>query len=185
MMMLPEGPPSRGLPAFKSDLDSLLASEDAFSSSSSRSRLTSTGTGSTIPGIGSLSGRAIKALGVFALRGLDRVIISARILVVLSKFPHSDAQASEIEGIQTIYDIVLELSRYFFYPPRHRVDGDLPNFRPKLYSEALRRTALSLLLTQINDGHTHELEKALDRWNTVELEIFLHVLVLHSAHSYT
>jgi hypothetical protein len=59
-------------------------------------------------------------------------------------------------------------------------------FRPKLYNESIRRTALSLLITQINNGHTHELERALDRWNTIELEIFLRVLVLHSgpSHSY-
>jgi hypothetical protein len=48
-----------------------------------------------------------------------------------------------------------------------------------LYSESVGQTALGLLVTQINDGQTFELEQALDRWNTVELQIFLHVLVLH------
>lgn len=91
----------------ESDLDSLLSSRKF--SSSSGSNLTS----STIPGIGSLTGKAIKALGSLALRGLDRVIISTHTRAILSKFPHSDAQAADIEGIQDMYDIVLELSRYF------------------------------------------------------------------------
>lgn len=59
-------------------------------------------------------------------------------------------------------------------------------FRPKLYGERIRQTALTLLITQINNGHTRELERALDRWHAVELEIFLRVLVVQSelSHAY-
>lgn len=84
-------------------------------SSFSGSDPTWTSSGSTIPGIGSLTGKAIKALGSIVLRGLDRFIIYAHIRAILSKFPHSDTQAATIEGIQEIYDIILELSRCFYF----------------------------------------------------------------------
>jgi hypothetical protein len=90
------------------DLEAILVLPNGFSS-----LLGSDLTSSTIPGIGSLSGKAIKALGNSALWGLQRFIISTHINAILTKFPHSNAQARDIEGIQEIYGIVLELSRYF------------------------------------------------------------------------
>jgi hypothetical protein len=68
-------------------------------------------TSSTVPGLGSLSGKAIKALGNLTLRGIDRVIISAQVNSILSKFPHTDDQVAEIKDIDDIYDRILELSR--------------------------------------------------------------------------
>ncbi|KAF9459190.1 hypothetical protein BDZ94DRAFT_1057726 [Collybia nuda] len=126
------------------------------------STLTQTSDGSTVQGIGALSGKAIKALGNVVLLGLDYVIILARINSILPKFPHTDAQATSIEGVQEMYDMILELSR------------------PKLYSRCITRTALTLVLVQINCGHTRELEQALKRWNYRDCVAFLHTLVSRS-----
>ncbi|KAF9459189.1 hypothetical protein BDZ94DRAFT_1312647 [Collybia nuda] len=138
------------------DLNSLSPSifdNTSFSGSTS----TWTSSGNTIQGIGSLTGKAIKALGHVTLRGLDRVIMYPRIRSILSKFPHTDAQAAKIDGIEEIYDIVLELSS------------------PEFYSGSIRRAALNVLLRQINRGHTHKLEKALHH-DSAELEVFLRLL---------
>lgn len=67
---------------------------------------------STILGPGAIAGKAIKSLGEFTLRGVDRIIIYTRLRSALAKFPHNDAQAEKIKGIDAIYDTILELSRY-------------------------------------------------------------------------
>lgn len=84
-----------------------------YSTELSISQLTSSWTSSstTVPGPGAVTGKAIKALGTFTLRGLDRVIIYTRIKSIVSRFPHTDEQAMGIRGIDETYNIILELSR--------------------------------------------------------------------------
>jgi hypothetical protein len=61
-------------------------------------------------GIGTVSGRAIYALGEAALRRIDVIAILNKLRVVKGAFPHADDTA--IPTIEAIYDDVLELSRY-------------------------------------------------------------------------
>lgn len=74
-----------------------------------------TTTDSTIPGPGALGGKAIKALGKFTIRGIDRVIISARLRSITSKFPHTNEQAMGIKNLQEMYNVILELCRSVFF----------------------------------------------------------------------
>lgn len=77
----------------------------------SQSSQYTTTTDSTIPGPGALGGKAIKALGKLTIRGIDRVIINARLRSITAKFPHSNEQASGIKGIREMYNVILELCR--------------------------------------------------------------------------
>jgi hypothetical protein len=65
-----------------------------------------------VHGPGSLTGKLIKGLGKSTLRGLDRIIVYARLKAIILRFPHTDSQAMGIKGIDEMYDVILELSRY-------------------------------------------------------------------------
>lgn len=68
-------------------------------------------TDSTGSGPGALGGKAIKALGKMTIRGIDRVIINARLKSITAKFPHSNEQAPAIKNIGDMYNVLLELCR--------------------------------------------------------------------------
>ncbi|PPQ65743.1 hypothetical protein CVT24_011776 [Panaeolus cyanescens] len=121
---------------------------------SAASHYTST-TDSTGSGPGALGGKAIKALGKMTIRGIDRVIINARLKSITAKFPHSDEQASTIKNIWDMYNVLLELCR------------------PGLYNEQLRGKAMQLIVLQIKNENTQTLLRALSNWHNVELEILL------------
>ncbi|PPQ92762.1 hypothetical protein CVT25_003871 [Psilocybe cyanescens] len=118
-----------------------------------------TTTDSTIPGPGALGGKAIKALGKLTIRGIDRVIITARLRSITSKFPHSNEQASSIKGIREMYNVILELCR------------------SGMYNDELRKKALQLLVVQIKDEQVQILVEALARWHLIELELLLPEIV--------
>ncbi|RDB20201.1 hypothetical protein Hypma_013068 [Hypsizygus marmoreus] len=142
---------------FSIDDSSLLVSDDGHYSQNTH------GTSITVPGPGSLTGKAIKALGKLTVRGIDRVLIYTRVVAALSRFPHTENEGDGIKGITKIYDLVLELSK------------------PGFYAAELRNTVLSLVGAQIQNGYTRHLIEALCRWEVVELEIFLHGLVHQSS----
>jgi hypothetical protein len=70
----------------------------------------------TIPGPGSLSGKAILALGKATLRGAETLIIRQRLRVISSNFPHKNGD--NIKGIERMYEDILELSRFFSFHSR-------------------------------------------------------------------
>ncbi|KAF9035882.1 hypothetical protein BJ165DRAFT_1533363 [Panaeolus papilionaceus] len=112
-------------------------------------------TDSTGSGPGALGGKAIKALGKMTIRGIDRVIINARLKSITTKFPHSNEQAPAIKNIGDMYNVLLELCR------------------PGLYNEQLRGKAMQLIVLQIKNENTHTLQQALSNWHNVEIEILL------------
>jgi hypothetical protein len=61
-------------------------------------------------GIGTLSGRAIYAVGEVMLRGIENLAIRRKIGKVITFFPHQDNIGTS--DIEIIYDHTLELSRY-------------------------------------------------------------------------
>lgn len=71
---------------------------------------------STVPGPGALTGKALKALGKVTLRGFDRIVMNRHLTTVIHSFPHTDAEASNIQNIQEIYDDLLEFSRQVSTP---------------------------------------------------------------------
>ncbi|KAH9482141.1 hypothetical protein JR316_0004236 [Psilocybe cubensis] len=125
----------------------------------SQSSQYTTTTDSTIPGPGALGGKAIKALGKLTIRGIDRVIINARLRSITSKFPHSNEQALGIKGIREMYNVILELCR------------------SGMYNDELRAKALQLLVVQIKQGQVQLLVEALARWHLIELELLLPEIV--------
>jgi hypothetical protein len=64
----------------------------------------------TVTGLGSISGRVVLGLGEVILRGLDNLVILQKLEVIKSAFPHDDNTVPD--NIGTLYDNVLELSRY-------------------------------------------------------------------------
>ncbi|KAG6911430.1 hypothetical protein DXG01_016527 [Tephrocybe rancida] len=128
--------------------ESFTNSTDAFSHSTS---------GSTIPGPGALSGKAILALGKATLRGAEFIIIRRRLNAIAGKFPLPDTV--NIKGLEEMYDDLLELSRLHLYA------GDI------------RDKALQILLFQISHRDTRHFAKCLNKWPDVEIQIFLSELM--------
>ncbi|THU97288.1 hypothetical protein K435DRAFT_857802 [Dendrothele bispora CBS 962.96] len=128
-------------------------------SSSMISTTTASASTSTIVGPGSLSGRAVLALGKLTLKGVERVIIARRLSTISSNFPHSNASGTRIKGLKDMYADLLELSRVDMYP------------------NAVQDEAISLLLTQIGSFQTDFLVHTLAAWNPVEVRLFLGVLI--------
>jgi len=77
----------------------------------SASLVSGTTSAGTILGPGSLSGKAVLALGKLTLKGVERVVISRRLSTISSKFPHSNVSGANIKGLLVMYEDLLELSR--------------------------------------------------------------------------
>ena len=101
-----------------SRLSRALSFESFATSSTSNTASTDT---STIWGPGTLSGKAIEAFGEATLRGVENVVIRRKLSTYRSLFPHTDDMT--IKNIDTVYENVLELSRYSSYPFVPHVDG--------------------------------------------------------------
>jgi hypothetical protein len=65
---------------------------------------------STIWGPGTLSGKVIEAFGEATLRRVENVVIRRKLSTYRSLFPHADD--TTIRDIDSVYENVLELSRY-------------------------------------------------------------------------
>lgn len=93
-------------------------------------RTSTTSSGSTIRGIGELSGKAILALGKATLRGADYLSIRRRLIMISSKFPHTNADS--IGGVTQMYEDLLELSRWVNFTmdtaQAHRSSRSFPEF---------------------------------------------------------
>lgn len=115
---------------------------------------------STVPGPGALTGKALKALGKVTLRGFDRIVMNRHLTTVIHSFPHTDAEASNIQNIQEIYDDLLEFSR------------------PGMYSADTGERAIGIILRQIGMGHTRQLVRAIARWHLAELHLLLSEILI-------
>jgi hypothetical protein len=83
---------------------STLSLQDTISSGKYSSSTTSTHTG---PGY--LTGKAILTVGKLTLKGIEQLIISRRLSIIATHFPHNDAD--NIPGLHGMYADLLELSR--------------------------------------------------------------------------
>jgi hypothetical protein len=161
-----------------------LSFESRATSSTSNTASTDT---STIWGPGTLSGKAIEAFGEATLRGVENVVIRRKLSTYRSLFPHADD--TTIKNIDTVYENVLQLSRYSSHPfiPHigwlpYRTDRTM--YRPNLYSKNTTQAALRLMMIQIARRETLHLRKALQKWPTVELQFFLSQIMDMSMHPY-
>lgn len=66
---------------------------------------------STVPGLGALAGKAIKAMGKFTIRTLDSIVIRRTLSVLNSHFPDSTDKPGYASSDPLLYDQLLELSR--------------------------------------------------------------------------
>jgi hypothetical protein len=66
---------------------------------------------STVPGVGEMSGRAIKALGKVTLRGLDEIQLRLRLSALDPLFPHETRIVWETDDGEAMYEEILDLSR--------------------------------------------------------------------------
>jgi hypothetical protein len=81
---------------------------------------TATTDSSAIWGPGGLSGRAIEAFGDATLRGIENIIIRRKLATYRALFPHMDD--TPIRNIDSIYENILELSRYFIHTAEWMAD---------------------------------------------------------------
>jgi hypothetical protein len=74
---------------------------------------TTTTNDSTLYGLGTLSGKVIEAFGEATLRGVENIVIRRKLSTYRSLFPHADE--TTIKDIDSVYENILELSRYFMH----------------------------------------------------------------------
>lgn len=153
--------------------DSVYADSLRSFTTSTFSTLYTTTSSSTIPGIGSTSGKAIRALGKTILRGADHITIRATLSVLARHLPLSDADAKHLDYkyVQKLFNDVLELSRYvsffsYFENAHH-------SCRPDFYRSEFENKAMGFVLAQIGTCETKYLMDALARWSRVELGLLL------------
>ncbi|KAJ3772759.1 hypothetical protein FB446DRAFT_735489 [Lentinula raphanica] len=108
---------------------------------------------STFTGPGSLAGKALFNVGRLTLRGVEQIIISRRLSVIATHFPHR--KTDRIAGLTEMYADLLELSRIH------------------LYSDAIRTRALQLLFAQIASRSTLHLINAISVWPLTEVKLLL------------
>lgn len=138
--------------------------------SSRPSSIASFSTAATAHGIGSQSGRVIYAVGEAALRGIENIIIRRNLSTILSRFPHYDA---EMHDMSSIYNDVLELSRYVNEPKSKKYLKNYQIIRAGVYNTSIQKYALRVLIVQISTCHTRHLIDHLAKWPSVEIGIFL------------
>ncbi|KAJ3829636.1 hypothetical protein F5880DRAFT_283035 [Lentinula raphanica] len=112
---------------------------------------------STFTGPGSLAGKALFNVGRLTLRGVEQIIISRRLSVIATHFPHRNTD--RIAGLTEMYADLLELSRIH------------------LYSDAIRTRALQLLFAQIASRSTLHLINAISVWPLTEVNLLLSELL--------
>ncbi|KIK61064.1 hypothetical protein GYMLUDRAFT_85069 [Collybiopsis luxurians FD-317 M1] len=108
---------------------------------------------SMFDGLGSLSGRALFNFGKLTLKGIEQLIISRRLAIIIVNFPHQDADS--IAGLHSMYVDLLELSRIHMYP------------------KSMRIRALQILMRQIASRSTAYLLHALSTLPVVEIQMLL------------
>lgn len=143
------------------------------SSASSASQYTATSSW-TIPGIGSLSAKGIRAVGKWQLRGLEWIIIRRKLASFRRIFPHTNNGVND--NLEDAYDAVLELTRYVTYCFLLKMETQSPIhgfLRPALYSERIRKEALGFILPQIASQNVACLVKALVKWPPFEVQMFI------------
>ncbi|KAJ6459665.1 hypothetical protein C8R45DRAFT_1221372 [Mycena sanguinolenta] len=119
----------------------------SLASSLSSISIYTTTSSKTAWGPGTLTGRAILALGKAAIRGAERVVIAKRISIMRSHLPCLEERAGpHTSFMDGVFDDLVELSR------------------PELYSDSIRIPAMELILTQISSGHTSYLINSLSAW---------------------
>jgi len=72
---------------------------------------------STIPGIGSLTGKAIVALGEATLRGVESFAIQVKLKKLKDSFPRKDDDDTQALDSAEMYRDLIELTRYEFFTP--------------------------------------------------------------------
>ncbi|KAL0955335.1 hypothetical protein HGRIS_004218 [Hohenbuehelia grisea] len=131
-------------------------SEDLTSLTETSETWETASTVSTIWGPGTLSGKAIKALGEATLRGVEKVVIRWRLATINSSLNRNpDSPSGSVDKLEKILDDVLELSRLDFYTPK------------------VRQQALRLIMMQIGSLETTQLIKCVVKWPAEEIQIFL------------
>ncbi|KAF8152823.1 hypothetical protein K438DRAFT_1987689 [Mycena galopus ATCC 62051] len=128
----------------------------SLASSLSSLSLYTTTSSRTVWGPGSLSGRALLALGKAAIRGAERVVIAKRMAVLRAQLPCSEERTgADTSFLDGIFDDLVELSR------------------PELYPDSIRIPAMELILIHIGSRHTTYLINSLSKWLLEDLTLLI------------
>ncbi|KAH8078418.1 hypothetical protein BXZ70DRAFT_1012762 [Cristinia sonorae] len=128
----------------------LIREIESVAQSSARSSVGSSAGTSTIPGIGMVSGRVIKAVGSLAVRGVEIANIHARLRWIAMQL-----RAERKHIPETFCEDIMELQR---------ID---------LYSKHIRKQAWELIFLLLELRQSAVIARVLSRWECVELRLFL------------
>ncbi|TCD66038.1 hypothetical protein EIP91_001894 [Steccherinum ochraceum] len=136
---------------------------DSFSSWDSRAMTYATSTssrgssfGSTIPGIGMVSGRVVKAVGTFALSGVEDASIHSKLLWMTVQL-----RAERQHIPERLYEDVMEYQRI------------------RLYSKRVHKQAWSIIFMLLEQRRSDLIARTISRWKNKEIKLFLERLQLH------
>ncbi|KAE9404404.1 hypothetical protein BT96DRAFT_973225 [Gymnopus androsaceus JB14] len=136
---------------------------DEVDYSDASSTFTSSGTftsSSTIPGLGALSGKAIKRLGTSVVNGLDAFLIRRRLAQLEAIFENKSVSLSGSDTLESLYSDLLELSRRSVYPP------------------SIHKRAFRLIMGVVGGMEFEPLAAAVARWQFSESYDLLSAIVL-------
>ncbi|KAJ3840605.1 hypothetical protein EV361DRAFT_918938 [Lentinula raphanica] len=116
-----------------SEASSIYTNTDTFTSSS------------TIPGLGSLSGKAIKRFGSAVVNGVDAILIRRRLAQIEDTLGPTSDGIAEASVVKSLYDDLLELSR-------------------PVYGMAIRTRAFRVIMSKVGGMNFEDLAQAIIRW---------------------
>ncbi|KAJ3722517.1 hypothetical protein C8R42DRAFT_709597 [Lentinula raphanica] len=119
-----------------------------YSASESSSIYTNTDTftsSSTIPGLGSLSGKAIKRFGSAVVNGVDAILIRRRLVQIEDSLGPTSNSIAEASVVESLYDDLLELSR-------------------PVYGLSIRTRAFRVIMSKVGGMDFEDLAQAMIRW---------------------
>ncbi|KAF9073927.1 hypothetical protein BDP27DRAFT_1317696 [Rhodocollybia butyracea] len=119
----------------------------------------SSGSSSTVPGIGSLSGRAIKRVGSVVVNGVDAILIRRRLAQIETIFGHRSDGSPKSHDAESLYSDLLELSR-------------------PLYSLSIRTRAFRLIMGKLGGMDFNDLATAVVNWHPIESFDLLREMIL-------
>ncbi|KAJ3997715.1 G-protein alpha subunit-domain-containing protein [Lentinula boryana] len=119
-----------------------------YGASETSSIFTSTGTltsSSTVPGLGALSGKAIKRFGSAVVNGVDAILIRRRLAQIEDHFAQKTDGTVQSDALKSLYSDLLELSR-------------------PVYSLSIRTRAFCVIMRKVGGMDFENLAQAMIDW---------------------
>jgi hypothetical protein len=111
-----------------------------------------------------MAGKVILAMGKAVVRAAEYIVVSRRLSAIKTAMPCSDDDLRQSGSLESMFDDLLELSRYVWISNVTQFLRLISEQRPGLYSETVQTQALQIILVQISKEQTHHLRRSIIKW---------------------